>query len=321
VNAAVSNARSWTAADMPDLRGRHALVTGVTGGLGHETALALARAGARVTLAARDENRLHATAEAIAHRVADDADRVQLDTVRLDLADLSSVRRAAESVLGETDRLDLLVNNAGVMATPHRRTADGFELQLGTNHLGHFALTLLLMPVLTGARVVTVTSLMHRTVRRVPLTDPRAEPSRYSRWQAYGASKLANLQFTLELDRRAQAAGLGLTSVAAHPGYAATHLQTSGPQLGGASLWTRVMAAVTPVLGQSAAMGALPTLYAATHPGLTGGTLVGPSQLLGARGAPQVVGMSGAARDPVAAARLWHLSEEATGVTFSPGVT
>jgi NAD(P)-dependent dehydrogenase (short-subunit alcohol dehydrogenase family) len=317
VTEPTTRSESWRAGDMPDLRGRHALVTGVTGGLGHETALALALAGARVTLAARDESRLRATAQTITDRATGTApEPARLDTVQLDLADLSSVRRAADAVLGDTDRLDILVNNAGVMATPHRRTADGFELQFGTNHLGHFALTLLLMPVLADARVVTVTSLMHRTVRRVPLGDPRT-PARYSRWQAYGASKLANLQFTLELDRRARAAGLALTSVAAHPGYAATHLQTSGPQLGGASLWARVMAAATPVLGQSAEMGALPTLYAATVPDLPGGTLVGPSRFLGARGGPTVAGMSGPARDPQAAARLWRLSEEATGVTFS----
>jgi NAD(P)-dependent dehydrogenase (short-subunit alcohol dehydrogenase family) len=322
----MSDSVGWSAADMPDLRGRHALVTGVTGGLGHHTALQLVRAGARVTLAARDESRLRDSAKAIADLAVEPPSGSEpgppgppgpVDTVRLDLADLSSVRRAAESVLDDTDRLDILVNNAGVMATPQRRTADGFELQLGTNHLGHFALTLLLMPVLADARVVTVTSLLHRTVRSVPLTDPREAQTPYNRWRAYGASKLANLQFTLELDRRARAAGLGLTSVAAHPGYAATHLQTTGPQLAGASLWARVMAAVTPVLGQSAAMGALPTLYAATYPGLAGGTMVGPSRFLGARGAPTMAGVAGPARDPAAAARLWQMSEEATGVTFS----
>jgi NAD(P)-dependent dehydrogenase (short-subunit alcohol dehydrogenase family) len=310
---------SWRASDMPDLHGRTALVTGVTGGLGHHTAFELARAGAHVILTGRDERKLADSARAITDAL-DDAD---LATVRLDLADLSNVRRAAEQVLertGSTGALDILVNNAGVMATPYRRTADGFELQLGTNHLGHFALTGLLFPALANARVVTVTSLMHRTVRRVPLDDPRMERS-YHRWPAYGASKLANLQFTLELARRAQAAGLALTSVAAHPGFAATELQTTGPQLGGGSLWARVLAAATPVVGQSAAAGALPTLYAATTPDLPGGTLVGPSQMLGMHGAPKVTGTSGAARDPVAAAKLWKMSEETTGVTFLSCVT
>ena len=307
---------SWQASDMPDLHGRTALVTGVTGGLGHHTALELARAGARVVLAARNEGRLADTARAIGAALGD----ADLATVPLDLADLSNVRRAAEQVLESTEKLDILVNNAGVMATPYRRTADGFELQLGTNHLGHFALTGLLFPAVTDARVVTVTSLMHRTVRRVPLDDPRMERG-YRRWPAYSASKLANLQFALELDRRAQAAGLGLTSVAAHPGFTATELQTTGPQLGGSSLWARLLAAVTPVAGQRADAGALPSLYAATEPGLPGGTLVGPSRLLGLHGPPKVTGMSGAARDPLAAANLWKLSEETTGVTFLSCVT
>ncbi len=298
---------------MPDLSGRTALVTGVTGGLGHHTALELARAGARVILTARNDTRLQDCARAITGELG----QAVLDTVHLDLADLGSVRRAATAVLERTERVDILVNNAGVMATPERRTSDGFELQFGTNHLGHFALTGLLLPALTDARVVTVTSLMHRTVRRVPLTDPRQHRP-YRRWPAYGESKLANLQFALELDRRARAAGLGLSSVAAHPGYSATELQTSGPQLGGTSLWARVMAVATPVIGQSAAMGALPALYAATRTDLPGGTLVGPSQLMEMRGAPRVVGMSGAARDAAAAARLWQVSEEATGVTFLP---
>jgi NAD(P)-dependent dehydrogenase (short-subunit alcohol dehydrogenase family) len=207
------------------------------------------------------------------------------------------------------------VNNAGVMATPQRRTVDGFELQLGTNHLGHFALTGLLIPALSHARVVTVSSQMHRIAPRAPLGDPRAK-RRYNRWLAYGESKLANLLFMRELDRRARAAGLELTSVAAHPGYSATQLQTSGPQLGGKSLSARVMAAATPLLGQPPAMGALPSLYAATYPQLPGGTYVGPSRLMEMRGAPKLVGMSRAARDDAAAGRLWELSEKATGVTF-----
>lgn len=302
---------TWKATDMTGLSGRSALVTGVTGDLGRETARELARAGAHVILTARNEEKLAETATAIAAELP----QASLDTVVLDLADLSSVRHAAEAVLKDTDTLDILVNNAGVMATPHRRTADGFELQLGTNHLGHFALTGLLLPALGNTRVVTVTSLMHRMARQVPLEDPRRE-RRYNRWLAYSESKLANLQFALELDRRAKATGLGLTSVASHPGYTATQLQTSGPQLAGRSLWAQVMATATPLVGQQPAMGALPTLYAATVPDLPGGTLVGPSQLLETRGAPKVVGMSGAARDKVAAAGLWRMSEEATGVTF-----
>jgi NAD(P)-dependent dehydrogenase (short-subunit alcohol dehydrogenase family) len=304
---------TWTTTDIPDLRGLRALVTGVTGDLGRETARELARAGAHVILTARNEARLTESAR----RIADELPDARLETVLLDLADLAGVRRAAKDVLDRTDTLDILVNNAGVMATPHRRTADGFELQFGTNHLGHFALTGLLMPALGGARVVTVSSGAHRGALRAPLGDPRAR-RRYRKWVAYCESKLANLLFMRELDRRAGAAGLGLTSVAAHPGYAATQLQTSGPQLAGKTPFARVMAAATPMLGQSPQMGALPSLYAATYPGLPGGTYVGPSQLGEMRGPPKVVGMSRAARDDEAAARLWELSEEATGVTFLP---
>jgi len=305
------SAQAWTASEIPDLHGRRALVTGVTGDLGRETARELARAGAHVILAGRDQTRLAEVAEVL----AGDLPKARLDTVLLDLADLSSVRSAADSVLHTTDTLDILVNNAGVMATPRRQTADGFELQLGTNHFGHFALTGLLMPALGSARVVTVSSMMHRAALRPPLGDPR-EHGRYQRWVAYGESKLANLLFMRELDRRARAAGLSLTSVAAHPGYASTHLQTSGPQMGGRSLSSRVMAAATPVLGQAPEMGALPSLYAATYPGLPGGTFVGPSRWMEMRGTPKVVGMSRAARDDTAAVGLWELSEKATGVTF-----
>ncbi len=301
----------WTANDIPDLHGRRALVTGVTGDLGRETARELARAGAQVVLAARNETRLAEVAGALEA----DLPGARLDTVRLDLADLSSVRQAAENVLKSHDTLDILVNNAGVMATPPRRTADGFELQLGTNHFGHFALTGLLMPALGAARVVTVSSQMHRAALRAPLGDPH-EHGRYQKWVAYGESKLANLLFMRELDRRARAAGLSLTSVAAHPGYASTHLQTSGPQMGGKSVSSRVMAAASPVLGQAPEMGALPSLYAATYPGLPGGTYVGPSRWMEMRGTPKVVGMSRAARSEKSAARLWDLSEKATGVTF-----
>jgi NAD(P)-dependent dehydrogenase (short-subunit alcohol dehydrogenase family) len=304
---------TWSAADLPDRHGRRALVTGVTGDLGRETARELARAGAHVILTARNPQKLEESARAIAEELP----RARLDTVVLDLADLSSVRRAAHSVLRSSETLDVLVNNAGVMATPQRRTADGFELQLGTNHLGHFALTGLLLPALHKARVVTVSSLMHRVARRAPLHDPR-ERRYYNKWLAYSESKLANLMFALELDRRARAAGLGLVSVAAHPGYTATQLQTSGPQMAGKSLFSRVMAAATPVIGQKPAAGALPSLYAATQPDLPGGSFVGPSQLLEMRGAPKLVGMTGVARDPAAAARLWELSEAATGVTFLP---
>lgn len=302
---------TWTLEQMPDLQGKHALVTGVTGDLGHHTALQLALAGARVTMTGRNEHALKETTNAVAAK----AEEASLEMLHLDLADLTSVRRAAAVMLKREDEIDILVNNAGVMATPERRTVDGFELQLGTNHFGHFALTGLLLPILGNARVVTLTSLMHRFARSVPRSDPRM-PDRYNRWRAYSQSKLANLQFALELERRARNADLGLVSVAAHPGYAATRLQTTGPQLGGPSMAAYLLAGATRIVGQPAATGALPILYAATLPGIEGGTLVGPAHLMGLRGAPRIAQISRPAKDPVAAAGLWQLSEQATSVTF-----
>jgi NAD(P)-dependent dehydrogenase (short-subunit alcohol dehydrogenase family) len=207
------------------------------------------------------------------------------------------------------------------MATPQRRTVDGFELQLGTNHLGHFALTGRLLPQLVAGegRVVTVSSQMHRSVRSLPLTDPRApEHGRYSRWRAYGRSKLANLLFMLELDRRARRAGLAVTSVGAHPGYAATNLTWSGMQLDGRSTAGAILHAATRLVAQSAEGGAQPLLMAATLPGLPGGTYLGPSGPGEWRGAPTIVHPSRAARDEQLAAGLWELSERATGVTYLP---
>jgi NAD(P)-dependent dehydrogenase (short-subunit alcohol dehydrogenase family) len=209
-------ASRWTAADIPDLTGRRALVTGVTSGIGERTALELARHGAEVVLAARSEEKLDRTEADVMAAVP----TAVLHRAIVDLADLSSVRRAAGRV-AEIGPLDLLVNNAGVMALPYARTVDGFELQFGTNHLGPFLLTGLLLPQLVASgdgRVVTVASQAHRFARRAPLDDPRTPHGRYSRWGAYGGSKLANLMFTFELDRRARAAGLPVRALAAHPG-------------------------------------------------------------------------------------------------------
>jgi NAD(P)-dependent dehydrogenase (short-subunit alcohol dehydrogenase family) len=236
----------------------------------------------------------------------------EVAVARLDLADLASVREFAEGVHGP---IDLLVNNAGVMATPLRRTADGFELQIGTNHLGHFALTgLLLDRLLAGRepRVVTVSSGAHR-MGRIDFDDLNAERRRYRRWGAYGQSKLANLLFAFELQRRA---GLALLSAAAHPGYAATNLQTSGPELDGISLQGRAMAVFNRVVAQSDEMGALPTLYAATMD-VPPAAYVGPGGLQEMRGHPTLVSASSAARDEDAARRLWELSERLTGVSFA----
>jgi NAD(P)-dependent dehydrogenase (short-subunit alcohol dehydrogenase family) len=306
-------AMPWTAADIPDLAGRTAVVTGANSGIGYHAALELARHGAHVVLACRDDAR----GAAAMGRLTTEAPAAQAELATLDLADLASVRRFAESYASTHPGLDLLVNNAGVMALPQRRTADGFEMQFGTNHLGHFALTGLLLPRLLtrpGARVVTVSSTAHR-MGRIDFDDLNAE-RRYRSWPAYGQSKLANLLFTVELQRRAEAAGADLIAVAAHPGFAATNLQAVGPQMAGRRLVGLGMAIGTRVFGQSGVMGALPTLYAATQPGVVGGAYIGPGGPFQQRGHPKLVSMSGPARDPGVARRLWEVSEQLTGVRY-----
>jgi NAD(P)-dependent dehydrogenase (short-subunit alcohol dehydrogenase family) len=300
--------RRWTVADIPDLSGRRALVTGVTSGIGERTALELARHGAEVVLAARSESKLDRTE---AHIMAAVPTAV-LHRAIIDLADLSSVRRAAARIAG-VGPLHLLVNNAGVMAMPYERTVDGFELQFATNHLGPFLLTGLLLPQLVesgDARVVTVASNAHRVARRAPLDDPRVLNGRYSRWGAYIGSKLANLMFTFELDRRARAAGLPVKALAAHPGYSATELMGKSGGLGG-----QIMSAATRLLGQRSELGALPTLMAATAD-LPGSTYVGPDGFLQMRGHPRIVKPRRLALDEASQQRLWQLSEEATGLRY-----
>lgn len=309
----------WRASEIPDQSGRLAVVTGANSGLGLATSRELARAGATVVMACRDEVR----GEIAMADVRSSVPGGELKPASLDLANLASVRACAESLLAEHEAIDLLINNAGVMATPRRITADGFELQFGTNHLGHFALTGLLLPALRrndGSRVVTVSSGAHRS-GRINFDDLTGE-HRYFRWAAYGQSKLANLLFAYELERRAEAAGLGLSSMAAHPGYAATNLQSAGVGVGGgifAAANRAVMAVANTVIAQSEDDGALPSLYAATFPGLSGGTFVGPDGLFEARGAPRIVDSSSASKNPATAGRLWSVSEELTGVGFDFG--
>ena len=299
----------WTSEQIPDQSGRLAVVTGANSGLGLVTACELARKGAYIVLACRNQAKGEKARRAIEMR----APTATVEVSELDLASLDSVRAFAERLRSEHDGVDLLINNAGVMATPHGRTADGFELQFGTNHLGHFALTGLVIDMLEGredARVVTLSSGAHR-IGKIAFDNLSGE-RRYFRWRAYGQSKLANLLFALELDRRMRAAGSAVKSMAAHPGYAATNLQHAGPT----RLDELLMLVPNKVLAQSDEMGALPTLYAATEPGIEGGTYVGPDGVTQQRGHPTMVSPNSAARDEAVARRLWEVSEEMTGVRF-----
>lgn len=309
----------WTADSIPPLTGRRALVTGASSGLGVPTAFELARHGADVVMAVRDQAKGEQVRDRIATALRSTPDAGSVRLAALDLADLASVRALAEAEGAEP--LDLLVNNAGVMAIPRRETADGFEMQLGTNHLGHAALTLLLLPAMAraggagpAARVVTVSSDLHRR-GRIDLDDLMGERS-YKPWRAYAQSKLANLLFTSELQRRLEAADLPVAAYAAHPGYADTGLQTVGPRMNGSSVGERLAGLGNRLLAQSAEQGALPTLYAATVPGLPPGSYIGPDGPFEQRGHPKVVGRSKAAQDAATAERLWDVTEDLVGVRF-----
>ena len=303
---------SWTTAQIPDQYGRTAIVTGANSGLGLVTARELARKRASVVMACRNLQKGQAAVEEIRTQVPE----AQLELAELDLGSLSSVAGFAERFAAGHDGLDLLLNNAGVMAPPRRETADGFELQIGTNHLGHFALTGRLIGTMEGrddARVVTLSSNAHK-MGKINLDDLQSERS-YRRWSAYGQSKLADLMTALELDRRLRAAGSTIKSLAAHPGYAATNLQFAAPPV--VDRW--VMALGNLLLAQSADLGALAPLYAATEPGLQGGIYVGPDGPGEFRGHPHQVRPNAAARDERVAARLWEVSERLTGVSFDLG--
>jgi NAD(P)-dependent dehydrogenase (short-subunit alcohol dehydrogenase family) len=297
----------WTPAEIPDQSGRVAVVTGSNSGLGLVTARELARAGATVVLAARQGKA--AGAESEIRSAAGDA---QLDPRELDLADLDSVRAFAAEVGDAHPRIDLLVNNAGVMMPPRSTTADGFELQLGTNHLGHFALTGLMLDRLGGddPRVVTVSSIEHKP-GRLDFDDLQSERSYHPR-RAYQQSKLANASFGLELHRRLHAAGSPVKSVLAHPGYSDTNLQRTGPT----GLMRAVLEIGNRVMAQNAEKGALPQLYAATMPDVQGGEFIGPDGFQELRGNPTTVRATRRAQDEEAARRLWEVSEELTGVRY-----
>ncbi|MEX2247210.1 MAG: oxidoreductase [Dehalococcoidia bacterium] len=301
----------WSAADIPPQHGRVAVVTGANSGIGLEVARELTRAGAEVVLACRNLEKGAAAARDIEATTG-----THPQVSMLDLGNLASVKDFALRFAETHSHLDLLLNNAGVMAPPRRTTADGFELQFGTNHLGHFALTCQLIRLMQGrddARVVTVSSGAHRGAS-MNFDDLQGERG-YARWRAYGQSKLANLLFMRELGRRLAAAGSSVRSVAAHPGYAATNLQSAAAPRFDAF----VMSIGNVLLAQSAAMGALPSLHAATQPGLESGTYIGPDGVFEGRGHPRVVAMSEAARDQTSAERLWAASEELTGVRLDIG--
>ena len=287
----------WTSADLPDQSGRTFIVTGANSGLGRATTKALAAAGARVVMAVRNRAKAEPVAAAIDG---------QVEIRELDLADLASVRAFAA---GWSDPVDVLVNNAGVMAVPESRTADDFEMQFGTNHLGHFALTNLLLPQVTD-RVVTVSSAGHR-FGKIDLADLNWRSRRYKPWRAYGQTKLANLLFTLELQRRLTVGGSTVRALAAHPGFAATNLM-AGVDFPGAE---RIGVVATRFIAQTEEMGALPTLFAASQD-LPGASYVGPDGLGEQRGYPTLVGRSAAASDVQLAQDLWLASEELTSTRY-----
>ncbi len=302
---------AWTFSDIPSQQGRSAIVTG-TGGLGYETALALARAGGEVIIAGRNP----AKGAAAVSKIKAEAPRASIAFERLDLASLASVEDFAGRMTTARTHVDLLVNNAGVMTPPTRQTtSDGFELQFGTNYLGHFALTARLLPLLlkgSAPRVVNLSSLAHRG-GAIHFDDLQWERA-YRPWASYGQSKLAMLMFAFELQRRSDAAGWGLMSNAAHPGYARTELIANGP---GTDRWLfKLTGFLRPFVSQTAAEGALPTLFAATAAEARGGAYYGPDWFYELKGAPRLAKVMPQARDEIASAKLWTVSESLTGARF-----
>lgn len=305
----------WTPNDLPSLKGKTAIVTGANSGLGLVTARELARKGALVVMACRNMTK----GEAAAADIREQIPSAELQVRALDLADLDSVENFAKLFLDEHDALHILCNNAGVMALPLCRTAQGFEMQIGTNHLGHFALTGRLMPLLQStadARIVNTASMAHRWTRSMDFGDMNWEHKRYQKWDAYGKSKLANLLFTYELDRRLKAGQSNIRSLAAHPGYSATHLQAAGPEMSGSLLGQGVMAVGNALLGQPAEQGAEPIIYAAAMPDAQSGEYYGPDGFRELRGHPRKVKARRAAYDKQTANTLWEMSEALTEVRY-----
>lgn len=304
----------WTAAHMPSQAGKTVLVTGANSGIGYQAALELARHGAHVLLGCRSEGKGQAALERLKREVPGASVEIAL----VDMASLSSIRTFASQYVSRGGTLDILVNNAGVMAVPARElTSDGFERQFGTNHLGHFALTGLLMPALSKSvapRVVTVASLAHRD-GKIELDNLQSERS-YKPWDAYNNSKLANILFAKELDRRMREAGSPLLSVAVHPGVSKTGITETGPGSNTKDLKVRMVKLLGPLLMQNDAMGALPTEYAATSPDVHGGEYIGPDGMGEIKGYPKVVQPRPQALDEASGKQLWSASERLTGVVF-----
>lgn len=307
------NNQQWTVEDMPDMQGKVVIVTGGNSGIGYEVGKALAANNAQVILGVRNNER---GAEAV-HQILKQNPRSVVAMRCLDLANLESVQEFAKNFQRDFNRLDLLINNAGVMALPRRTTQDGFEMQFGINHLGHFALTGLLLSSLLNtpnSRVVTVSSRLHEN-GQINFDDLMGEED-YDKNRAYAQSKLANLLFAYELQRRLEQQEAETISVAAHPGYAATNLQTAGPEMEGSEMGKLVMRTANAIFAQSAAMGALSILYAATEPGLEGGEYIGPTGFWNMRGYPEVHSSSPASYDEETARRLWELSAGLTGIHY-----
>jgi len=300
----MSTNNKWTTENIPDQSGKIVIVTGANSGIGYEATRALALKGATIIMACRNLQKGETAAETIRNEKLTG----EVKVMQLDLSDLSSIKHFAQEFRAVYTQLDLLINNAGVMATPYGKTADGFEMQFGTNHLGHFALTGLLIDMLRKtpqSRVVTVSSNAHM-IGRINFNDLNSE-KRYQKWVAYGQSKLANLLFAYELQHKLTENGGTTLSIGVHPGWTATNLQHN----------SGFFSFLNPILGQSQEMGALPTLFAATSPEIRGGEYVGPDGFLGQAGYPKVVQSNKRSHDENAVKRLWEVSEELTGVRFS----
>ncbi len=306
-------ARRWTVEDIPSLQGKVALITGANSGIGFEAALALAGKQAQVILGVRNAEK----GQTAMRKISSLYPQAKLEAMPLDLADLNSIKQFSETFDHQYSKLDILINNAGIMAIPFQRTIDGFERQFGTNHLGHFALTGRLMPVILAApaaRVVTVSSVNH-IFGRIDFDNLDGTKS-YGPWGAYNRSKLANLLFVYQLQRWFQARQARAISVGCHPGYSATHLQIVGPQVTGSKALEALMQWANKTFAQSATMGALPALFAATAEGVQGGDYIGPQGLGGMGGFPGKARSSHRSHETAVAQRLWEVSEKLTGVTF-----